>query len=328
MKSIISLAAAALLLMIGAGCRHEAELNLNLSDKFEGKEVELITFEDSTTVARAMIVNGKASMIMPDSLELPALTLLTIDGRIRGYYVAEHGKALLTDSMRVASGTPLNRHFAQLMQSMDSVENLDDMDLYIKFAEQQYKTHRDSPFGNYFGLEVIKYADPEKVDSLLKTASPSLRDARRAQRFIHFSNLRKATAPGKPYADFAGEDASGKPIKISRYVTPGKYTIIDFWASWCPYCIKELPEMKEFYTDMKDKGVEIVGVAVRDSLEDTRAAVSKHGLEWPIVYNTGRLPYDIYGFSGIPHHILIGPDGKIISRGESIAAIRKRLEGK
>ena len=84
--------------------------------------------------------------------------------------------------------------------------------------------------------------------------------------------------------------------------------------------------MKTLYAEMKDKGVEIVGVAVRDTPEDTRDAVKKYGLEWPVVYNTGRTPYDIYGFSGIPHHILIGPDGKIISRGESIEAIRKTLE--
>lgn len=83
--------------------------------------------------------------------------------------------------------------------------------------------------------------------------------------------------------------------------------------------------MKELYSDLHDKGVEIVGVAVRDTPDDTKAVMAKNGIEWPVVFNTGRVPYDIYGFSGIPHHILIGPDGTIFARGESVQQTRQRL---
>ena len=49
-------------------------------------------------------------------------------------------------------------------------------------------------------------------------------------------------------------------------------------------------------------------------------------MTWPVVFNTERRAYDIYGFSGIPHHILLGPDGTIISRGESLRQIDARLK--
>jgi len=68
-------------------------------------------------------------------------------------------------------------------------------------------------------------------------------------------------------------------------------------------------------------------VAVRDLPEDTRAMVEKQEIVWPVLYNTERVPYDIYGFSGIPHHILVAPDGTIVSRGESAAQLRDRLAG-
>lgn len=84
--------------------------------------------------------------------------------------------------------------------------------------------------------------------------------------------------------------------------------------------------MKQLYADYHDKGFDIIGVAVRDKIDDTSAMVAKHELPWQVVYNTQRVPYDIYGFSGIPHHMLIGPDGVIISRGESVAQIRARIE--
>lgn len=312
-----------LLTALMPACRKEAKLDMSLADRFEGKTAELITFSDSTVVASAEIRDGKASFTLPDSLETPVLTLLTIDGRTRAYYVAEPGNAQLADSMKVAKGTPLNVEFGRLMQRLDSVENLDDMKKYVDFCEKLYNENRNNAFGPYFGLEWIKYADPTRVDSLLAKAPVSLRDSRRARRFIEFAKLRQATAPGCRYVDFKGEDASGRPISFSSLLRPGRYTLVDFWASWCPYCIKELPQMRELYASGL---VDIVGVAVRDTPEDTRAAVAKHEIGWPVVYNTGRVPYDIYGFSGIPHHILIGPDGTIVARDESVAQTAERMK--
>ncbi len=68
-------------------------------------------------------------------------------------------------------------------------------------------------------------------------------------------------------------------------------------------------------------------MAVRDTTEDTKVMVKKRGIDWPVLYNTQKVPYDIYGFTGIPHLMLIGPDGTIISRGESPAQIDARLQG-
>ena len=101
--------------------------------------------------------------------------------------------------------------------------------------------------------------------------------------------------------------------------------MVDFWASWCPYCIKEIPQLKEIHEKYSGKGVDIVGIAVRDKTEDTEASVAKHSIPWKVMYNAQRVPYDIYGFTGIPHLMLIGPDGRIIARGESAAQTAARL---
>ncbi len=94
---------------------------------------------------------------------------------------------------------------------------------------------------------------------------------------------------------------------------------------WCPYCIKEIPQLKEIHEKYSGKGVDIVGIAVRDKTEDTEASVAKHSIPWKVMYNAQRVPYDIYGFTGIPHLMLIGPDGRIIARGESAAQTAARL---
>lgn len=328
MRTSRILMAAGLAAILFGACQKKADLKIQFPERFEGKTVELMNYKDSSLVATAVVEDGKAHFMTLDSdfTPLPQFMQLSVDGRICAYYIAEEGEAFVSDSTNVARGTPLNDRFADLLQRLDSIENLDDMGLYVDFAEKTYNANRDNPIGEFFGIEWLKFAEPERVDSMLSKADEGFRNSRRVRHYENFARHRLETSPGHKYVDFEGEDASGKPRKLSDLIAPGKYTIIDFWASWCPYCIKELPELKRIRADFGPT-VEIVGVAVRDLPEDTRAMIKKQEIGWPVLFNTQKIPYDIYGFSGIPHHIFIAPDGTIISRGESAAQLRKRIEG-
>lgn len=306
-------------------CSGTPKLEVDLPDKYEGQNVELVNYVDSTILVSSVIKDGKAVLVPPAGE--PSFTAVVIDGRISAFYITEPGVANLRDSVNSAFGTPLNDRFNLLLARLDSVEQYDDMDIYLDFVEKNYNDNKDNPIGEYFGIEWLRYADPEKVDSMLIEAPAHLRDSSKARYYEKFAKLRSQTSPGKPYVDFMGEDEKGNPVQLSALMTPGNYTLIDFWASWCPYCIKELPELKDLHEKWKDHGVDIIGVAVRDLPEDTGNAVAKHAIPWKVMYNTQKTPYDIYGFSGIPHHILIGPDGVIISRGESAGQLEERLSG-
>ena len=304
-----------------------SSLEARFPDKFEGKTVEMVSFADSVILRTAVIKEGRVLFDNSDLLtENPRLVELTIDGRVKGFAIIEPGASILADTLHVATGTPLNDRFAVLMQQLDSVENLDDLKAYVDFADARYAENTDNPIGAYFGVEVIKFAEPARVDSLIRIAPKSFTESKKAQRFIRFAELRKKTAPGNRYVDFTVEGTDGKPINLGAFIKPGRYTVVDFWASWCPYCIKEIPELKDIIAEFGPKGVDIVGVAVRDKIEDTDAAIKKYGIPWKVMYNAQRIPYDIYGFTGIPHLMLIGPDGNIISRGESAAQTGARLK--
>lgn len=306
-----------------ASCSQQPSLDLTLSDRFEGQNVELINFLDSTSLASATVTDGKATIIAPEGE--PIFAAVLIDGRTRAFYITEPGAAQVNDSTGYAKGTPLNDKFSTLLATLDSIENLDDMPAYIDFVEKAYNDNKDTPLASYFGMEWIKYADLAQVDSILADAPEALRNSPKTRHYRNFAQLRDNTAPGKQYVDFEGETEDGKPAALSAYIEPGTYTLVDFWASWCPYCIKEIPQLIALQEKMKEKKLRIVGVAVRDVPDDSKAAIKKHGISWPVMFNTQRRPYDIYGFSGIPHHLLIGPDGKIISRGETVAQIEARL---
>ena len=307
-------------------CQRSAKLELRLPSRYDGKQVELISYMDSSVVATSVVRDGVAMIETSegDSLRFPVFMQVVVDGRTRAYYVAEEGEAVMNDSSSYITGTPMNDLLAGLMSQLDSIEDTDDMNAYIEFAEKQYNANIDNPIGAYFGVEWMKFAEPASIDSMLSKASPEFRDSRRVKMYEKMAKHRLATSPGVKYIDFEGEDSRGHALKLSQLMVKGKYTIIDFWASWCLYCIKELPELKRLRSELGEK-VEIIGVAVRDIPNDTRAMVKKQEIGWPVLYNTGRLPYNIYGFTGIPHHILVDPDGVIVSRGESAAQLYERI---
>lgn len=317
------LAAGIMALAIASCSRKEAGVSLSFPEDFNGKTVELISFADSVVIATSDINDGKASFILTesDSLKMPVLAQFMVDGRVKGYVVLEDGDCTWEFGSRVAEGTPMNAKFATLLASLDEADEAEDFEALTNISEANYNANKDNIFGPFFGVEWLKWADPLRVDSLLAEAPSSFKDAKRAQHYINFARLRANTAPGKPYVDFEGTDTSGNLIRLSDYVEPGKYTLIDFMASWCPYCIKDMPKIKELREEYKDKGLAIVSVAVRDEHEATAKAVEKHGIDWNVVYDTERRPYDLYGFSGIPHYMLIGPDGMIVARTFSLSDI-------
>ncbi len=226
--------AAAMSLAFGA-CKKESRIEMNFPDKYEGKTVEVMNFADSTVLASMVITDGKASLVSEenDSLRFPLFTQIAIDGRIRAYYIMEEGRVVLSDSMSVPTGTPLNERFSSMLSTLDSIENLDDMSLYLDYVETAYNDNKDNPIGSYFGIEWLKYAEPQRVDSFLNASPAGFRDTRRVKHYEEFARHRAQTAPGMKYTDFAGETGKGGTVRLSSYVKPGKYTLVDFWASWC-----------------------------------------------------------------------------------------------
>ena len=109
---------------------------------------------------------------------------------------------------------------------------------------------------------------------------------------------------------FTLNDLEGKPLALLSM--RGKYVVLDFWGSWCVWCIKGFPKMKEYYAKYPGK-FEILGVDCNDTQEKWKAAVQKHELPWKHVY----CPDDAtvladYGVTGFPTKIIVGPDGKIV----------------
>ena len=141
-------------------------------------------------------------------------------------------------------------------------------------------------------------------------------------------DARKNTAEGMMFTDFTvehvyGYDRSMDPqplkqeVKFSDYVGKGTYVLVDFWSPWCGPCRREIPNIQKVYADYKDKGLQVLSLAVweRKPQSHTIETAAELGMDWLHINNCGQIPTDIYGVEGIPHLMLIGPDGTILKRG-------------
>ena len=119
----------------------------------------------------------------------------------------------------------------------------------------------------------------------------------------------KNVAPGKPAPDFTLNDINGKPLSLSDL--RGKYVVLDFWGSWCGWCIKGFPQMKEYYAKYSSK-MEILGIDCNDTDQKWKDAVAKYELPWKHVYHPkGGNVTSTYAVRGYPTKIVVDPEGKI-----------------
>jgi len=121
----------------------------------------------------------------------------------------------------------------------------------------------------------------------------------------------KELASGKPAPEIELNDLNGKPLKLSSL--KGKFVIIDFWGSWCGWCIKGFPALKQFYYKHKDR-LAVLGVDCNDTEDAWRKAVKEHELTWLHVYCPRESDVlQRYAVSGFPTKVLVDPEGKIVN---------------
>lgn len=121
---------------------------------------------------------------------------------------------------------------------------------------------------------------------------------------------------GKKAPDFTLTAIDGKSLKLSDY--KGKGVIINFWATWCPPCRAEIPDMVELQKEYQSKGFSFIGIAVGDEEEKVKAFVSAQNINYPVAMGSRELAVSYGKFTqegairGIPTSFVINGKGEIV----------------
>lgn len=181
---------------------------------------------------------------------------------------------------------------------------------------------------SYFTInELFFLRNDLKIDSLKQLFDlfpSSLQKTKYGDVISTYINAKENLSIGDKIIDIEGADLEGLSHKLSD--SKGKYTLLEFWASWCGPCLSEIPNLSKDYIKFKDKGFEIYSFSIDSNSDSWKKSIEKHQMKW-INVTDNKGSYSVmaakYGVRAIPKNYLINPEGIIIAinlRGEKLSS--------
>ncbi|MDR1526554.1 MAG: redoxin domain-containing protein [Dysgonamonadaceae bacterium] len=169
----------------------------------------------------------------------------------------------------------------------------------------------------------------EQLEAILAQAGPELKTTDLYQSASERLDRMKLTAVGTHFQEIVASSPDGKEAKLSDYAGKGKYVLLDFWASWCPPCRREMPALVELYNTYKDKNLEIVGYSLDKDVKSWKTGITELQITWPQLSDCSywqSVPVQTYNIQGIPNTILIDTQGIIIAKGLRGEKLARKLQ--
>lgn len=189
-----------------------------------------------------------------------------------------------------------------IMKAMVLIQLLDETDKGLELIAQLKKEFPDTKPG-------------QQADQIVKEVKSQ---AKAKAAMVEGEKLKKTLVVGKPFPNFKGKNLAGKEFSLDDY--KGKVVLIDFWATWCGPCVREIPHVKEAYEKHHTKGFDVIGISLDRSRGALESYIKEKEMPWTQHFDEGGLIASSYGVTGIPTVYLLDAKG-------NIAAMNMALRG-
>ncbi len=321
-----------------------ADTSLKITGNVEGDKngKEVFLFKNGSPADTAVVANGAFSFTVDAAT--PSIIQINQD-RTSAIVFAEPGEVnvslgktstakgnALTDALAVYNGDLAALYTKYQAKMKELQEQFKDDEKALNNARSEYYSNEYLPavkklsttlfeanktnvLGAYIYLQANSNPTVAKIDEFMQ-ANPVAKQYTQIVKEREVLVNREKTAVGMMFTDIVGQkmDKSGV-AKLSDYVGKGNYVLVDFWATWCGPCKREIPYIQEVYKKYAKKGLIVLGINVWDQYEPAVKTVKEFDMTWDHIYaSDDRTATTTYGIKGIPTLILFGPDGKIVDR--------------
>lgn len=111
--------------------------------------------------------------------------------------------------------------------------------------------------------------------------------------------------------EFVFKDMQGSVQRLSDY--KGKWVLVNFWATWCPPCLEEIPDLVEMHNARKESDFVVIGIAMSSSRDSVNAFAKQMEISYPIIFGDDKIAAQIGRIDALPTSYLYDPTGKLVS---------------
>ena len=230
---------------------------------------------------------------------------------------------IVSDTMALMS-KQMNQLAAQMYGGQLNVEQQAKAEAQIdqlneRFRQFIYRTGKRN-INNEFGYFIVTFygqgmIDPSQCKELIEQMPDALRQRDMIRKMEEKLKMIQSTNEGSAITDFTMADIEGNNVSILSEVKINKLTVLDFWASWCGPCRREMPNVKAVYEKYHDKGLGIIGISLDEKKEAWVQAVNELGIKWLQVSDLkgwDNAAARMFNIEAIPHMIVLDQQGHIV----------------
>ncbi len=274
-----------------------------------------------------------AKIVKADRMPLPDVSLVE---DARADYMKAHffDQADFSDTLLLRTNLISNKVMLYLSFYQNNRMTKDQLEVeFIKAVQVIMNKTKSSPAVYAFAMDYLiggfeSYGFEKVITYIadnINLEETCVDDERKAKLENKVESLKKF-AIGLKAPDFTSTDLKGKTVKLSE--VKSEYTLLVFWATWCPHCTKLIPELKKIYLPNNNEKLEIIAVSLDESQPELEKFLKEGGYDWINISDFKKWKGDIvqqYDIFATPTMLLLSKDGTIIAKPMTFDEVKNEL---